>query len=93
MIRAGWPAAGGTQRMATLDGIAAGLTLSVIVQAVNGSSQGVASDPIAVTMPTTSAAAKPETVADTELAPLAAIQPNGNSTSDGNGSYAVNRLS
>lgn len=45
----------------------------------------------------TTAAAKPETVAYVELAPLAAIQPNGNGSSNGNGngngSYAVNRLS
>lgn len=53
--------------------------------------QSVASDLIVVTIPITPVATKPMTVAEVELAPLAAIQPNGNG--NGNGSHAVNRLS
>ena len=86
-------AASGPQPMTALEGIAAGLTLEIIVQAVNGSSQGVASDPITVTMPTMATGSKPETIGEAELAPLAAIQPSGNGNGTANGSYAVNRLS
>lgn len=58
----------------------------------NGSAQGVASNPILVTMPAAAAAAEPETaMTDAELAPLAAIAPNGNG--NGSGSYAGSRLS
>ena len=63
-------AASAVAPMVMLEGIAAGLTLEVIVQAVNGSAQSVASDPILVTMPATAAAAKPEAVSDAETAPL-----------------------
>ena len=35
--------------MAMLEGVAAGLTMEIIVQAMNGASQSVASDPITVT--------------------------------------------
>ncbi len=75
--------------MAMLDGIAAGITLEIIVQAVNGNSQSVASTGILVTMPPV-AAEKP-VASEAELAPLAAIAPNGNG--NGNGSLAVSRLS
>jgi hypothetical protein len=66
-----------------------GVTLELIVQAVNGSAQSVASDPILVTMPGVEAKAQP--AAEAELAPLAAISPNGNG--NGNGSMAVSRVS
>ena len=83
--------------MAVLEGVAAGITLEIIAQAVNGGSQSVASDPILVTMPTAAEAeeAKPAAAAsDAELlAPLSAIAPNGNGNGNGNGSHAVNRLS
>lgn len=78
--------------LAMLEGVAAGLTLEFIVQAVNGSAQSVPSEAITVTTPVPPAAApeKPA-ITEAELAPLAAIVPNGNS--NGNGSLAVNRLS
>ncbi len=80
--------------MAVLEGVAAGLTMEFIAQAVNGGAQSVASNPIiVVTSQTATPEAKPEAAAtDAELlAPLAAIAPNGNG--NGNGSHAVNRLS
>jgi hypothetical protein len=75
--------------MAMLKSVAVGVTLELIVQAVNGSAQSVASDPILVTMPGVEAKAQP--VTEAELAPLAAIVPNGNG--NGNGSLAVSRVS
>ena len=83
-----------TAPMAVLEGVAAGLTMEFIAQAVNGGAQSVASNPIiVVTSPAAAPEAKPEAAAtDAELlAPLAAIAPNGNG--NGNGSHAVNRLS
>ncbi len=68
--------------MVTVDDVGAGLTSLYIVQAVNGPSQSVASDPITVVTPVTAPAAKPA-ISEAELAPLAAIAPNG--TSNGNG--------
>jgi hypothetical protein len=77
--------------MALLEGVAAGLTMEFIVHAVDGGAQSVPSDPITVTTPMEakpSAAAVEETTApETEVAPLAAIVPNGNgSATNGNGS-------
>ena len=60
--------------MTMLEGVAAGLTMDIIVQAVNGGSQSVASNPIAV-VTTADAASEPS---EDELAPLAGISPNGN---------------
>lgn len=77
--------------LAVLEGAAVGITLEIIAQAVNGGSQSVASEPILVTMPATPAAAKPA-VSEEELAPLAAIAPNGNGNGNGNGSLAASRL-
>ena len=60
--------------MALLEGVAAGITLEIFAQAVNGSSQSVASNPILVTMPVTEG--KPEApAAPTTETPLAAIVP------------------
>ncbi len=84
-------AASGTAPEAMLKGIAGGTMLEVIVQAVNGSAQGVASDPILVTMPATVAETKPA-ISEAELAPLTAITPNGSSNGNGNGSHVVSRL-
>ena len=79
--------------MAMLEGVASGLTMEFIAQAVNGGSQSVASDPVTVTT-NAGAAAKPETeTSSDELAPLAAISPNGNGNGNGNGSLAVSRIS
>ncbi len=83
--------------IAMLKGSQAGLTLEIVVQAVNGGSQSVASDPILVTMPamtTLSATTKPGAApvgAEEELAAFGATVPNG--TSNGNGSHALSRLS
>ena len=73
----------GTQPMGIIAGVQPGVTVQIVMQAVNENSQGVASEPVLFTMP---AAAKPEAVqADAGLAPLAAISPNGN----GNGATLV----
>src|SRR5450432_3496500 len=59
--------------MATLQDVAAGMTMEIIAQAVNGPSQSVASDPITVDMPEAAApeaGAKP--AVSLEAAPLAA---------------------
>lgn len=58
------------------------------MQAVNGDSQSVASDPITVT----ATSARPS-MTEAEMAPLAAIVPNGNGSSNGNGNLAVSRIS
>ncbi len=81
--------------MVMIEAVAPGTTLEVMVQAVNGNAQSVPSDPIFVTIPVTAeapVAAKP-LVSEAELAPLAAIVPNGTSNGNGNGSHAVSRLS
>ena len=84
--------------MAALEGLAPGLMIEIVAQAVNGPSQSVPSGAILVTIPATAeatSAAKP-VVSDAELAPLAAIVPNGssNGNGNGNGSHAVaSRLS
>ncbi len=66
------------------------------MQAVHQHSQSVASTAILVTMPVT-ATVEPESkpTAEDELAPLAAIAPNGNGngSTNGHGSYAGSRLS
>ncbi len=78
--------------MAMLEGVGPGLTMEFIVQAVNGGSQSVPSDPITVT---TTPAAVPEmpAISEAELVPLAAIAPNGNGNGNGNGSLALSRVS
>lgn len=73
--------------MTMLEGIAPGLTMEFVVQAVNGASQSVASEPI--TLSTVAAKPEPSAPTDAELAPLAAIMPTGNG--NGNGSLAVTR--
>jgi len=63
--------------MGSITGVEPGVTVQIVMQAVNESSQGVASEPVLFTMPE---AAKPEaTAAEAELA---AVGTNGN----GNGS-------
>jgi hypothetical protein len=86
--------ASSTTPMAMLEGVGGGLTMEFIAQAVNGDSQSVASDPITVV---TVVAAKPAGTQaaepDAELAPLAAIAPNGNGSSHGNGNGITPALS
>ncbi len=66
----------------------AGMTLEIMVQAVNGSSQSVPSDPILYTVPVSAA---PSTTGAPTLAPLAAIPPNGNGHSHPNGKGHAHR--
>ena len=73
-----------------LNGISAGLTRDIVVQAVNGNTQGVACDPIVVTMPLTETKTDAPAAPASELAPLTAITPNGNGSSNGNGNGSSN---
>ncbi len=84
--------ASSTTPMVTVDGVAAGLTSLYIVEAVNGPSQSVASDPITVVAPL-APEAKPAN-AKGEVTRRAAISPDvkSNGNGHGNGSQAVNRL-
>ncbi len=81
--------------MAKLEDLPVGVQIELIVQAVNGPSQSVASDPITFSvLPPVAApapAAKPA-ISESELAPLTAISPNGSSNGNGHGSHAVSRL-
>jgi len=78
--------------LVSISGIAPGQTVQIIVQAVNGSLQGVASDPIefTVSLPATKAAA--------EAKPVLVIEPasnghaNGNGHRNGNGAHARGAL-
>src|SRR6476659_4670672 len=57
----------GTHPMGSITGVEPGVTVQIVMQAVNESSQGVASEPVLFTMPE---AAKPEVPAtDAGLAP------------------------
>jgi hypothetical protein len=71
----------GPEPMGRIPGVQPGVTVQIIMQAVNGSSQSMPSEPVLFTMPL---AAKPETLL-TEMAPLAAITPNGNGSGNNNG--------
>jgi hypothetical protein len=75
-----------------LNGLGAGITLEIIVQAVNGTSQGVASPTILVTMPLTESKTEAPVAPVSELAPLTAITPNGNGSANGqtNGNGSTN---
>ena len=81
--------------MTMLEGVAAGLTMEFIAQAVAGNSQSVASEPITVTMPVAAQPATPARSLTTETAkleaagvilpadesvPMATTAPNGNGT-------------
>lgn len=75
---------------AVLEGVAAGITLEIFAQAVNGGSQSVASNPILVTMPVTEGKPEAPAAPTTEVSPLAAIAPNGNGSANGNGNGTTN---
>ncbi len=83
----------GSALIGTITGVEPGVTVQIVVEAVNEDSQGVASDPVLFTMPVTGASdATAKTVAPAvEVAPLVASSPSGNG--NGNGAYAGNRLS
>lgn len=80
--------------MAVVKDVAPGATMEIIVQAVNNGAQGVPSDPITYVVPPVAAAAKPAN-SEEELAPLAAISPNGNGngSTNGNGNRRSARVS
>ena len=69
----------GTHPLGSITGMEPGVTVQIVMQAVNETSQGVASEPVLFTMPES---AKPQAPsADAELAPLAAAGTNGNGSS------------
>ena len=80
----------GTEPMGSITDVQPGITVQIVMQAVNESSQSVPSDPVLFTMPVAEQEAKPAALLP-EVAPLAAIAPNGNG--NGNGILAVSRLS
>jgi hypothetical protein len=71
----------GVEPMGTISDVQPGVTVQIIMQAVNGSSQSMPSDPVLFTMPVVAAARAATT--EVELAPLAAISPNGNGNGNG----------
>lgn len=80
----------GVDPLGTITGVEPGVTVQIIMQAVNGNSQSVASEPVVFTMPVASAPQKAAEIGDRatdEVAALSAIAPNGN----GNGSHALKR--
>jgi hypothetical protein len=74
----------GPEPMGRITGVQPGVTVQIIVQAVNGSSQSMPSDPVLFTMPLAEAEARATALAE-EMAPLVAIAPNGNGSANGNG--------
>jgi len=89
----------GPEAMGLISGIQPAVTVQIVMQAVNGGSQSVASEPVLFTVPPVAAVTTQPAISEAVLAPLAAISPNGNSNSNGNsngngnGSHAVSRLS
>ena len=74
-------AARGTQPLATIADVAAGQTVEIIVQGVNGSQQGVASEPITFMLPAAKAAGFTNLAASEE--PPAAESTNGHRNGNG----------
>ena len=84
--------ASGKEPMAALPGFAPGQTVQIIVQAVNGSLQGVASEPIQFTMPILRAKAeKAEPVTASAEAPAVKGFTNRSGNGNGNGHAAKSR--
>ena len=75
-------AASTTEPMASIDGVAAGQTVQIIVQGVNGTSQGVASEPVVFTVPVAASVPKQagyrNVSTKNEEVPAAAHEGNGN---------------
>lgn len=84
-----------TQPTALTKPIAGGITMELIVQAVNGGSQSVPSDSIFFTVPLTQSTMTDETVAKPAamVAKGAAQKSSPNENKNGNGQVAVSRLS
>ena len=95
--------ASGAEPMGLIVGLLPGATILVIVQAVNGSAEGKASEPVSYTVPVmvaepseTVPAPEPvkATVAPVEELILPAVTaPNGKRNGNGNGAHAVSRVS
>jgi hypothetical protein len=94
--------ASGTEPMALIPDLLPGATVMVFVQAVNGSAQGKASEPVIYTVPVTATetvepVAAPEP-AKAAVAPVAELSlpvvtlPNGKRNGNGNGTHAVSRM-
>ncbi len=79
----------GVELMGQIADIEPGVTVQIIVQAVNDNSQGVASEPVIFTVPPVVSAPAAKVISET------AVAPNGNSNGNGHGkaSHAVSRLS
>ncbi len=77
-------AASTTEPLASIGDVKAGQTAQIIVQAVNGNSQGVASEPITFTLPSARTATSGKRQA-TEEAPIADEPSNGHRNGVGNG--------
>ena len=75
-------AASSTEPVGMIGGVAAGQTVQIIVQAVNGSLQGVASEPVIFTVPGAKAAGY-RNLATTEEAPVTGESANGNGNGNG----------
>ncbi|MEO7318883.1 MAG: hypothetical protein ABIZ56_07850 [Chthoniobacteraceae bacterium] len=73
--------------MGPIGGVAAGQTVQIIVQAVNGKSQGVASEPVVFTLPGAKVAGF-RNLSTTEEAPVTNEISNGN----GNGHWRPARV-
>ena len=82
----------GPAPMGAITGVQPGVTVQIIMQAVNENSQGVASEPVIFTMPVVGAQNAESAAKTPEVAPqVAGPSPNGNGSS--NGSYPGSRLS
>ena len=73
-------------------GVPPGQTAKIIVQAVNGSLQGVASDRVELTMTAVRAAEAKQAVAAEKPAAKGPANGNGHGHSNGNGQMAASRL-
>lgn len=83
-------AASTTEPVAVIGGVAAGQTVRIVVQAVNGSLQGVASEPVTFTLPGARTAGFRNLVKTEETASVAAGE-NANGNGNGNGRHAAVR--
>lgn len=74
-----WP-----EPLGSIGDVQPGVTLQIIMQAVNGNLQGVASDPIVVTMPI-----RATPVAEAQLTPAVSARPNTSAAVAPNGNGAA----
>ena len=81
----------GPNPMGMITSIAPGTTIHVIMQAVNGDAQSVASQPVVFTTPTAPVTSAPAVVQPDVMSFSAAV-PASNGNGNGNGKHAVSRL-